>query len=85
MTTAQPASDVLLTETLLLLLLLLAVCVISGQSADLIKNCNPDAEYYSWKQIPSPVSDADKAKLKEYWCSETTVNGKPILDCKVFK
>jgi elongation factor 1-gamma len=56
-----------------------------GQSDEYIKSANPDAEYYTWTKVPLPVSDADKAKIKELWCSETTVEGRPVLDCKVFK
>jgi hypothetical protein len=35
--------------------------------------------------VPVPVSDEDKARLKEFWCSDSTVEGRAILDCKVFK
>jgi hypothetical protein len=40
---------------------------------------------YDWIRIPTPVSDEDKAKIQEFWCSETTLEGRPIVDCKVFK
>lgn len=54
-----------------------------GHSDEYIKSANPDAEYYNWTKVATPVSDADKAKIKEWWCSETTVGGLPVLDCKV--
>lgn len=40
---------------------------------------------YDWVKVETPVSDADKALVTEMWCSETTVEGKPVLDGKVFK
>lgn len=40
---------------------------------------------YDWIKVATPVSDADKALVTEMWCSETTVEGKPVLDGKVFK
>lgn len=46
--------------------------------------CNPDAEYYTWTKV-TEFSDAEKQAIAEMWCSEETINGKPILDCKVFK
>lgn len=40
---------------------------------------------YDWTKVATPVSDADKALVTEMWCSETTVEGRPVLDGKVFK
>lgn len=40
---------------------------------------------YDWVKIATPVSDEDKALVTEMWCSETTVEGRPVLDGKVFK
>eukprot|EP00624_Nannochloropsis_granulata_P003804 evm.model.NODE_29288_length_12747_cov_24.130932.3 len=56
-----------------------------GQSDEYIKNANPDAEFYTWTKVATPVSDADKKKVQEYWCSDESLAGLPVLDCKVFK
>lgn len=40
---------------------------------------------YDWTKVATPVSDEDKALVTEMWCSETTVEGRPVLDGKVFK
>lgn len=56
-----------------------------GQSDEYIKNANPDAEYYTWTKVATPVSAEDKKKVQEYWCSDATLAGLPVLDCKVFK
>lgn len=40
---------------------------------------------YDWVKVATPVSDADKALVTEMWCSETTLEGRPVLDGKVFK
>merc|ERR1711939_188351 len=46
-----------------------------------ILNCNPDAEYHTWTKV-TEFDDATKAKVAEYWCAESTLEGKNILDCK---
>jgi elongation factor 1-gamma len=56
-----------------------------GQSDSYIKSANPDAEFYTWTKVPTPVSDEDKKKVQEYWCSDDSLVGLPVLDCKVFK
>jgi len=56
-----------------------------GQRDEYIKTANPDAEYYTWTKVPTPVSAEDKKKVQEYWCSDATLAGLPVLDCKVFK
>lgn len=56
-----------------------------GHSDEYIKSANPDAEYYNWTQVKTPVSAEDKEKVKAWWCSDATLNGLPVLDCKVFK
>lgn len=40
---------------------------------------------YDWTKVATPVSDADKALVADMWCSETTLEGRPVLDGKVFK
>mmetsp|Transcript_20433 Transcript_20433/g.33572 ORF Transcript_20433/g.33572 Transcript_20433/m.33572 type:complete len:437 (+) Transcript_20433:91-1401(+) len=61
------------------------VWLMRGQEIKPLLDANDDAEYYTWTKIAAPVSDADKAMISEMWCSETTIEGKKIQDCKVFK
>lgn len=55
-----------------------------GQTAAHIIEANPDAEYYTWTKIET-LDDATKQKVTEFWCNEDTLNGKPIIESKVFK
>ncbi|CAN0581063.1 unnamed protein product, partial [Ectocarpus sp. 12 AP-2014] len=59
--------------------------LIRGQSIQPMVDANDDANWYDWEKVATPVSDADKALVTEMWCSETTVEGRPVLDGKVFK
>ncbi|CBJ27519.1 eukaryotic elongation factor-1 B gamma [Ectocarpus siliculosus] len=59
--------------------------LIRGQSIQPMVDANDDANWYDWVKVATPVSDADKALVTEMWCSETTVEGRPVLDGKVFK
>ncbi|CAM9297359.1 unnamed protein product, partial [Chrysoparadoxa australica] len=59
--------------------------LIRGQSIDPLVQANDDANWYDWQKIATPVSDADKKLVAEFWCSETTVEGRPCLDSKVRK
>jgi len=54
-------------------------------SIEHILEANFESEMYDWEKIPTPVSDADKKKVFELWCSEDLVMGKPQLDYKCFK
>lgn len=56
-----------------------------GDTIKHLQDANDDANWYDWQKIDVPVSDADKASIQEFWCSETTLEGRPIVDCKVFK
>lgn len=59
--------------------------LLRGDSPQHLIQANDDANWYDWTKIATPVSDADKALIKEFWTSETTLEGEPIVDCKVFK
>ncbi|CAM9242626.1 unnamed protein product [Ascophyllum nodosum] len=59
--------------------------LIRGQSIQPLMDANDDANWYDWVKIATPVSDEDKTLVTEMWCSETTVEGRPVLDGKVFK
>jgi elongation factor 1-gamma len=59
--------------------------LIRGQDIAPLLSVNDDAEYYEWTKIDVPVSDATKAAIFEFWTSETTLEGEPIQDSKVFK
>lgn len=50
-------------------------------------DANPDAEYYEWKMLATPLSDESKAKIYEFWCHDVDemLEGKKILDTEVFK
>ena len=55
-----------------------------GDSIQPLLDCNPDAEYYNWTRMDE--SDAKvKKQVEELWCAWETVEGKPVIDCKVFK
>lgn len=50
-----------------------------------VKIMSPALDRYDWVKVSTPVSNEDKALVTEMWCSETTVEGRPVLDGKVFK
>lgn len=59
--------------------------LIRGQDIKPLIDCNPDAEYYTWTKMAVPASDADKQILSEFWTSETTILGEPVLDSRCYK
>jgi elongation factor 1-gamma len=59
--------------------------LIRGQDITPLIKCNDDAEQYNWTKVATPVSDADKAVIKEYWTSETELEKTPLLDSRVYK
>jgi len=59
--------------------------LIRGDSIKPLLDANDDAEHYNWQRIEHPVSDADKEKVKELWCSETHIEGRVVADYKCFK
>lgn len=61
------------------------VWLMRSQEITHMLKANDDAEYYTWTKIETPVSDEDKAYVHAYWTSESTLFGKTIHDCKVFK
>mmetsp|Transcript_930 Transcript_930/g.1397 ORF Transcript_930/g.1397 Transcript_930/m.1397 type:complete len:424 (+) Transcript_930:83-1354(+) len=66
-------------------LLISGAWLFRGDTVQHLCDANDDANWYDWVKIETPVSDADKELIKEFWCSETTLEGRPIVDCKVFK
>ncbi len=54
-----------------------------GQTEKHMLDCNPDAEYYTWKKI-TDFSDAEKARFGKILNDEEEIDGLPIIDCKVF-
>lgn len=59
--------------------------LIRGDSIQPLIDCNDDAAYYKWTKIPTPVSEADKQLLYDYWCSEGPLEGEPCLDSRCYK
>ena len=59
--------------------------LIRGQDIKPLIDCNQDAECYTWTKMAVPVSDADKAKLFEFWVNDTELEGEPCLDSRCFK
>jgi elongation factor 1-gamma len=62
-----------------------AYFLIRGDSIDPLLKCNDDAECYTWTKVDYPFSSEDKAKIYEYWTSETTLEGELLLDSRVYK
>jgi len=46
-------------------------------------DANPDAEYYDYKTYT--INEETKKEIGEIWCAWETLEGMPIIDCKVFK
>jgi len=59
--------------------------LIRGDSIEPLIKCNDDAECYTWTKLNTPVSDADKQLLFDYWCSEGPLDGEACLDSRVYK
>jgi len=59
--------------------------LIRGQDIAPLIAANCDAEGYTWKKLEVPVSDEDKKLLFDYWTSDTTLEGEPVLDSRCFK
>ena len=62
-----------------------AYYLIRGNSIDPLLKCNDDAECYTWTKVNHPISQEDKAKIFEYWTSDTMLEGEPLLDSRVYK
>ena len=62
-----------------------AYYLIRGDSIQPLIDCNDDAAYYTWTKLSYPFSDADKALVAEYWCSEDKLEGEPLLDSRCYK
>lgn len=59
--------------------------LIRGDSIQPLLDCNDDAECYNWTRLATPISEADKKQLYDYWCSEGPLDGAPCLDSRVYK
>ena len=59
--------------------------LIRGDSIEPLIKCNDDAACYTWTKMAIPASPEDKAKLFEYWCSEVSLEGEPLLDSRCYK
>jgi len=62
-----------------------AYFLIRGDSIEPLLKCNDDAECYTWTKVKHPFSPEDKAKIFEYWTSETMLEGESLLDSRVYK
>lgn len=59
-----------------------------GDTVDHMKAANDDANWYDWTKLAGPgmePTDEVKQQVKDFWCSENELEGKPIQDSKVFK
>ena len=65
--------------------MLVSYFLIRGDSIEPLIKCNDDAECYDWVKLATPVSDADKQLLFDYWCSEGPLDGEACLDSRVYK
>jgi len=64
------------------------VWLLRGDTVQHLKDANDDANWYSWTKIAGPglpPTDEVKQQVADFWCSEETLEGKPIQDSKVFK
>jgi len=62
--------------------------LLRGDTVQHMIDANDDANWYTWTKVAGPgvdLSEDVKERIKEYWVSETTVDGKEVQDCKVFK
>jgi elongation factor 1-gamma len=59
--------------------------LIRGDSIQPLIDCNDDAACYTWTKMAVPPSEADKALLYDYWCSEGPLEGEPNLDSRCYK
>jgi len=62
-----------------------AYYLIRGDSIEPLIKCNDDAACYTWTKVNYPFSQEDKSKIFEYWTSETSLEGEPLLDSRVYK
>lgn len=62
-----------------------AYFLIRGQSIQPLIDCNEDAECYAWTKLSTPLSDAEKASVFEFWVKDDVLEGAPCLDSRCFK
>ena len=60
------------------------VWLLRGQTVEHLLTANDDANWYDWIKL-DPTNEEHKKIVTDYWCSEETLEGKPIQDSKVFK
>lgn len=64
------------------------IWLLRGDTVQHLKDANDDANWYTWTKLAGPglaPTDEVKQQVKDFWCSEETLEGKPIQDSKVFK
>jgi len=64
------------------------IWLMRGDTVEPMKEANDDANWYTWKKLAGPglePTDEVKKQVADFWCSEETLEGKPIQDSKVFK
>jgi len=62
--------------------------LLRGDSTEHLINANDDANWYTWTKVAGKglaPTDEVKEQVKEYWTSESEIEGKIIQDGKVFK
>lgn len=59
--------------------------LIRGHSIQPLLDCNDDASCYDWTQVETPLSEATKKQLYDYWCSDGPLDGEAMLDSRLFK
>ena len=62
-----------------------AYYLIRGDSIQPLVSCNDDAACYNWTKVEVPPTDATKAILYDYWCSDGPLDGEPMLDSRCYK
>ncbi|GKY91104.1 elongation factor 1-gamma [Mayamaea pseudoterrestris] len=60
------------------------VWLLRGQTVEYLLAANDDANWYDWTKL-DPTNEEHKQIVQDYWCSEETLEDKPIQDSKVFK
>jgi hypothetical protein len=59
--------------------------LIRGDSIQPLIECNDDAACYDWTRVATPVTEEDKVRLYDFWCSEGPLDGDACLDSRVYK
>jgi elongation factor 1-gamma len=62
--------------------------LLRGDTVEHMINANDDANWYTWKKLAGKdmaPTDEVKKLVRDYWVCENELEGKPIVDSKVFK